>query len=56
MIDQRTSGGQWVNLGSFFFNAGTAGGAVALSNLSFPLGQKVIADAVRFVGQGTSYP
>ncbi len=53
-VDQRTSGGQWVTLGTFPFDlSGTNN--VFLSNQSSVAGKKVIADAVRFVRQGTTY-
>jgi uncharacterized lipoprotein YddW (UPF0748 family) len=53
-VDQRTSGGQWVILGTFPFDlSGTNN--VILSNQSSVAGKKVIADAVRFVRQGTTY-
>lgn len=53
-VDQRTSSGQWVTLGTFPFDlSGTNN--VFLSNQSSVAGKKVIADAVRFVRQGTTY-
>jgi uncharacterized lipoprotein YddW (UPF0748 family) len=53
-VDQRTSGGQWVILGTFPFDlSGTNN--VFLSNQSCVAGKKVIADAVRFVRQETTY-
>jgi uncharacterized lipoprotein YddW (UPF0748 family) len=53
-VDQRTSGGQWVPLGAFAFDAPSTEG-VALSNQSSTADKKVIADAVRFVREGTTY-
>jgi hypothetical protein len=55
LINQQSGGGQWNTLGTFLFNAGTAGN-VTLSDQSSAAGKIVIADAVRFVRQGTSYP
>lgn len=45
-VNQAASGGTWVNLGAFDFNAGT-GGYVTLGN-DAESGKVVIADAVRF--------
>jgi uncharacterized lipoprotein YddW (UPF0748 family) len=45
-VNQQANGGQWVNLGTYNFNAGT-GGYVELAN-NADTGLVVIADAVRF--------
>ncbi len=45
-VDQRSSGGQWVSLGSFTFSAGTAGSVLLRTENTDGY---VIADAVRFV-------
>jgi len=50
-IDQRINGSQWVSLGSFDFDAGPA--VVRLSN-DADFGTTVIADAVRFLGDGSA--
>jgi len=47
-VNQTTSGGQWVSLGTFTFNSGT-GGSVVIGNTS--ANGFVIADAVRFLQQ-----
>ena len=53
-VNQQANGGQWVNLGTFDFNAGTAG-YVEIGN-DAQSGQVVIADAVRWVSATTSPP
>ncbi|HYO65392.1 MAG TPA: phosphodiester glycosidase family protein [Archangium sp.] len=50
-VDQRAQGGQWNLLGTFSFNAGTAG-AVTLTD-AVPSSQVLSADAVKFVYAGT---
>lgn len=52
-VDQTTNGAQWFVLGSYSFPA--SGGSVTLSNQAGTAGKAVIADAVRFVRQGTTY-
>ncbi|MCX7718686.1 MAG: family 10 glycosylhydrolase [Candidatus Sumerlaeaceae bacterium] len=52
-IDQTTSGAQWVPLGTFAMPA--TGGFVRISNQSSIAGRAVMADAVKFVRQGTTY-
>ncbi|GAB3858272.1 hypothetical protein GCM10027610_095910 [Dactylosporangium cerinum] len=45
-VDQRTSGGQWVALGTFQFTAGSAGSVLIRTEQTDGY---VIADAARFV-------
>lgn len=52
-IDQTANGSQWVSLGSFDFDP--TGDSVTISNESVDTGKAVMADAVKFVRNGTSY-
>jgi uncharacterized lipoprotein YddW (UPF0748 family) len=52
-VDQTTSGSTWLVLGIYEFLS--TGGSVTLSNLSSVADKAVIADAVRFVRNGTAY-
>lgn len=53
-INQQANGGQWVNLGTFDFDAGT-NGYVEIGNNAQP-GQVVMADAVRWTSGTTTPP
>lgn len=46
--DQTTQGGQWVQLGTYYFNEGS-NASVTVSNTGTAEGKYVVADAVRFV-------
>lgn len=54
-INQKLTGGQWVSLGTYTFDAGT-GGSVLISNTGTAAGTYVVADAVRFVSSETAMP
>lgn len=53
-VNQQFNSGQWVDLGTFNFTE-DASAAVTLSNQSMDDGKFVVADAVRFVKEGTDY-
>ncbi|HNT34528.1 MAG TPA: hypothetical protein PKH07_05950, partial [bacterium] len=52
-VNQTINGGVWVLLGSYIFDAGTAG-YVRLSNYPIDAGKAVIADAVRWLDVGAA--
>ncbi len=53
-VDQRYSGGRWVRLGDYFFNAGQ--GTVTLTNRASTAGKTVLADAVKITRWPDSKP